>query len=100
INEIRAVIDRPYRRTGATDAVFVQSRPNNNPEVETIPLLFKEGSPRKRAGWLQTTRSHLIDAAKPPIFSGALRDSFITTPSAPGQGGFASFCLMVAATPP
>jgi len=41
---------------------------NNNPEVETIPLLFKEGSPRKRAGWLLTTRSHLIGAAKPPIF--------------------------------
>ena len=41
---------------------------NNNPEVETIPLLFKEGSPRKRAGWLRTTRSHLIGAAKPPIF--------------------------------
>jgi len=40
---------------------------DNNPEVGTTPLLAKEGSPRKRAGWLQTTRSYLIDAAKPPI---------------------------------
>ena len=40
---------------------------DHKPEVAPIPLLFKEGSPRKRAGWLQTTRSHPIDAAKLPI---------------------------------
>jgi len=32
--------------------------------------------------------------------SGALRDSFVTTPPAPKQGGFATFYLMVAVTPP
>jgi serine/threonine protein kinase len=37
--------------------------------VIATSLLFKEGSPRKRAGRLSTTRSHLIDTAQPPIFN-------------------------------